>query len=276
MNTPDSGSVLIGADSNCSKKSTKRRKLAWEDFCRTFSLEITQTSSPTFHHHNGSSESTIDYFLSVNCNLDNLRQFCTLDNPLNFSSHDPLLATIAVQRDGEEHSEKYDNSYTVFKRNKIKWDESKLEAYKKATDNALSEASEYWNFPEAIPHLCSLYSNLLVSIAEKTMGVVKSPKVKSKQGLKSSRKIVNARNRLQNCFKLWKKAGKPRAKSDPLRASYLSAKSDLQKLLRYGDNLKVIKHNNFIMSAMLKDKNKIYSRMKRFRGQKSSTTPTKL
>ena len=39
VNTPDSGSVLIGADSNCSKKSTKRRKLAWEDFCRTFLLK---------------------------------------------------------------------------------------------------------------------------------------------------------------------------------------------------------------------------------------------
>jgi hypothetical protein len=60
----------------------------------------------------------------------------------------------------------------------------KLQAYKDATDNALSEASEYWNFPEAIPHLCSLYSNLLVSIAERTMGIVPSPEGKSKKGLK--------------------------------------------------------------------------------------------
>ena len=108
------------------------------------------------------------------------------------------------------------------------------------------------------------------------MGVVPSAEEKSKKGLRSSLKIENSKRRLHNCFKNWKKAGKPRAKSNHLRASYLSAKSDLQKLLRYDDNLKIIKHNNFIMGAMLRDKNKIYSRMKRFRGQKSSTQPTKL
>ena len=149
----------------------------------------------------------------------NLRQFCTLDNPLNFSSHDPLLATIKVQKEEQQHSEKHSHSYTVFKKNQIKWDESKLNGYKEATDNALCEASEYWNFPEAIPHLCSLYSNLLVSIAEQTVGVVPSAEEKSKKGLRSSLKIENSKRRLHNCFKNWKKAGKPRAKSNQLRAS---------------------------------------------------------
>ena len=56
--------VLIGTDSNCSTKSTPRRQLCWGAFCDTFSLLSHSTGSSTFHHHNGSSESSIDLFLS--------------------------------------------------------------------------------------------------------------------------------------------------------------------------------------------------------------------
>jgi hypothetical protein len=49
-NYQDSRSILIGTDSNCSEKSTARRKLAWSQFCKTFSLKITSTEFPTFHH----------------------------------------------------------------------------------------------------------------------------------------------------------------------------------------------------------------------------------
>ena len=56
--------VIIGTDSNCSSKSSKRRLLAWSRLCDQFSLSISSTETPTFHHHNGSSESCIDYFVS--------------------------------------------------------------------------------------------------------------------------------------------------------------------------------------------------------------------
>ena len=48
--TPGTGSVLIGADSNCSGKSSTRRQLAWSDFCQNFNLQLTMPSLPTFHH----------------------------------------------------------------------------------------------------------------------------------------------------------------------------------------------------------------------------------
>jgi exonuclease III len=37
---PVSGSVIIGTDSNCSMKSSKRRKEAWSGLCKEFSLQI--------------------------------------------------------------------------------------------------------------------------------------------------------------------------------------------------------------------------------------------
>jgi hypothetical protein len=98
-NIPNCGSVLIGMDSNCSEKSSSRRKLAWSNFCKTFSFEMKKTGLPTFHHNNGTSESCIDYFVLQNCKVENLKQICTLDTPLNLSSHDPLTVSISVLKE---------------------------------------------------------------------------------------------------------------------------------------------------------------------------------
>ena len=274
-NTPEGGAVLIGTDSNCSSKSTNRRQLAWSNFCKVFSLSISKTILPTFHHHNGSSESTIDYFLSSSCILNDLRQVCTLHTPLNLSSHDPLIASLSVQREVEDHSEKYSHTYDDFERRKISWDESKLHAYMEATDTALTVASEYWNFPEAIPHLCSLYSSLLVRSAEITMDYKSPNRAMSKRSL-CSKKVEIAKKRLKNSFRKWKSAGSPKLKSHPVRALYLSVKYDFQRLVRREENLKIIKHNNFIMGSLMRDKNRVYSRMKQLRGQQSSSIPPKL
>ena len=46
------------------------------------------------------------------------------------------------------------------------WDKSKIEQYKILANKAMSEASNLWNVPEAIPVLCSLYSNLLVKCSD--------------------------------------------------------------------------------------------------------------
>ena len=81
--------VLIGTDSNCSDKSTSRRKAALSSLCTELALTKLCTSHPTFHHHNGASESVIDYFLlSTGCipTLSNLVSLCTQDCPENLSS----------------------------------------------------------------------------------------------------------------------------------------------------------------------------------------------
>ena len=51
--------ILIGADCNCSSKSTIRRQHSWKNFCETFELEMNLTTYPIFHHHNGTSNSFI-------------------------------------------------------------------------------------------------------------------------------------------------------------------------------------------------------------------------
>ena len=224
-NTPITGSVLIGADSNCSQKSSARRQLAWQEFCCKLSLVITSSNLPTFHHHNGTSESKIDYFLSSNCKLDNVRQYCTLETPLNFSSHDPLIVSANILSDEQSEPEKFSNTYTPFHQKRVIWRDCRLPAYKEATNTALAEALEFWDFAEAIPHLCSLFSNLLVTAAEKTMEIVEPVPKGPKRFQKSIRRIEIAKRRLKNSFQRWKKAGKPRNKSDPLHSSYLSAKA---------------------------------------------------
>ena len=92
LNTASTDTIIIGTDSNCSAKSTSRRQDAWRSLLSTFSLEVHNTPDPTFHHNNGSSESTIDYFVtSAGLAMEKLTQFCTLENLLNLSGHDPIL-----------------------------------------------------------------------------------------------------------------------------------------------------------------------------------------
>ena len=271
-NIPEFCNLIIGTDSNCSTKSSKRRQLAWSQFCTEFSILIKSTNTPTFHHNNGSSQSCIDYFATSNCDLFNLRQVCTLDNPTNFSSHDPVLATFSVESYIPVNNSKQSNTYTDFVRKKVLWDKSKSAKYKQLSDSFLLDASLYWDKPEAIPFLCSLFPKLLVKSAELAMDT-ELPK-KASNGLKASTKREVAEAKVERAFQKWKASG--RAISHPLRPKYLKAKADLQKLRRYEDNLKSIYQNNDLMSAHPQDKNKIYSKMKRYRGQMSNLKPLKL
>ena len=139
--------VVIGADINCSEKSTTRRQQSWKQFCENFDLQMTTASHPTFHHHNGMSDSTIDFFVySKDLNLGGLVQHCTLDHPLNLSSHDPLITNLDIQlQDCDENSTKFSNSYTDFKRKKIVWDQTKLSKYQELSARAVSDAVNYWD-----------------------------------------------------------------------------------------------------------------------------------
>ena len=83
-NSPDS--LLLGADTNCSQKSTLRRIRLFEQFCEKHDLHRVCSSSPTFHHNNMTAESNIDMFLVSEDLLGNISEVvtsCTLDNPIN-------------------------------------------------------------------------------------------------------------------------------------------------------------------------------------------------
>ena len=89
--------IIIGTDCNCSEKSSNRRKNIWKSFCTSLELKETLPPYPSFHHHNQTSDSYIDLFVtSTGVETSPVTQYCTLKDPLNLSSHDPLLISISM------------------------------------------------------------------------------------------------------------------------------------------------------------------------------------
>ena len=132
--------------------------------------------------------------------------------------------------------------------------------------------STYWDVPETIPLLCSLLPNLLVKFAEMTMET-KSEKKGPCTVPPKNKKLKNSEKLLQKYFKKCKANGRSYCKSDKARIVYLRAKADLQKTRRYQDNLSVIRGNNQLMNAHARNRNWIYAKMKKIRGQNFSTKP---
>ena len=121
LNLSESEYIVIGADTNCSIKSSTRRKQAWKGFCGSFSQEEKSGAEDTFYHHNGTSNSRIDMFaVSKSLHLSPVVKRCTLEYPLNLSSHDVLTSSIAVPPYDSKKS-LYENTYIEFKREKVTW-----------------------------------------------------------------------------------------------------------------------------------------------------------
>ena len=274
QNTEQGDGIVIGTDINCSEKSSARRKDSWVKFLNNFSLTVNSNGQPTFHHHNGTSNSCIDIFsASSNLQLTNFKEYCTLDTPLNLSSHDPISSNLMINASSENQESKFSHTYTDFNRQKIVWDTSKIEEYKHLTTKALSDASKFWNMPEAIPLLCQLYSNLLVKCSELVFNT-KSAKITTNMKLPKS--LIEAEAKLERTFNIWKKAGRPNSKANTSRQCYTSARSELQRLRRSKENLQHIKKNNFLMYSNIHDKNKVFSVMKKERGVTSNSVTSLL
>ena len=117
-----------------------------------------------------------------------------------------------------------------------------------------------------------MVSNLLVSCAK---SVFKTAKLGRPSQSKSSTAILQSEKRVIKHFKAWKAAGKPGSKSSTTRASYTKARSELQKLRRRQEHLQHISENMYLIHSSRHDRNKVYARMKRYRGEFQNTT-TKL
>ena len=75
--------VAIGADANCSVKSSERRRAAWTNFCVDHNLANYLSPHPSFHHHNGMSSTFINLFaVTSTINLSQVSQLCTLEESL--------------------------------------------------------------------------------------------------------------------------------------------------------------------------------------------------
>ena len=169
-NKPEDGEVIIGTDSNCSKKSSSRRYLAFCNFYKEFSLLKLGSDRSTYHHPGGTAESNIDFFLISSKSakiLKNIFTLCTLDNPLNFSSHDVVSGTLEIPQPMQEvHNSNFNHTYTEFKQNRIIWNEDKIKSYQEVSGALLSKCEATFPDPEFIPLKCNLFLELLVRSAE--------------------------------------------------------------------------------------------------------------
>ena len=266
--------VIIGADANCSIKSSKRRQYAWKNFCDQHNLRIHSPPCPTFHHNNGLSHSSIDLFVA-SCTLDlgATMQYCTLDDPLNLSSHDPIESSVSIIREKPEES-KFKNTYTEFKRKKVVWDASKIPEYQTLAASSLSDALSYWDNPESLPLLSCLFSNLLVRCAALVFDTHSPPSNLSRK--LPPLKIRQAQNLLKKTFKLWKNDGKPTSLNEPTKHRYAEARKNLQKLTRQEKNFHHIRQHNHLMLLDRRNRSSIFSAVKKARGESSKTTTTVL
>ena len=154
---------------------------------------------------------------------------CTLDQPMNFSSHDVILSTLQVNLGTDEKGGKFTHTYSDFKREKIVWDDVNLEQYKEMSSAALVRANKFFNTAECIPLKYELFSNLLVSAA-KLCSYSKPKKKIPIQPPGISGNLRKAKMLYKKNFQIWKCNGRPRCKSDESYLNFLSAKNSYQSL----------------------------------------------
>ena len=266
-NCADTDTILIGTDSNCSARATPRRLLGFQHFCEDHNLLKICSSEPTFHHSNGTSSSNIDMFLisrNRKSKLSNISLQCNQEHPENFSSHDPVMATLSVpSHEITVRKEKYSHTYSEFTKSRVIWNENNLDTYQRTAGQILSEYEQLFREPDFIPLKCQLYSELLVKAGEICLET-KSPRIDKK--VQHCPQVHHAWKHLQKYFKIWKKEGKPRAASNPSYMQYRQSRANFQQIRRYQFNLKSIKNNNYLMTTNASDRNKYFQLVKRLRG----------
>ena len=277
-NRKENETILIGTDSNCSEKSSLRRIKAFDSLCRELKLVKASTSRPTFHHHNGSSESNIDCFLiseEYSSKLSSILSLCTLDTPDNLSSHDPVTALLEIPvSTGCDQGTDYGHTFTDFTQQRIVWDVDNLQNYQHTAATALAEYEEIFSLPEHIPLKCELYSSILVRSAELCLASKPAPKPGRRK--KPSMSVHKAWLHLRKSYKEWKKRGKIKDQACTYFKEYKQARSSFQLQYRQNMEQKNIRDNNTIMRADLKNKNEFFKLIRNIRCNKSSKYPSTL
>ena len=278
-NIKESENVLIGTDSSCSKKSTQRRKSAFSNLAQELDLVKASANHPTFHHHNGSSESNIDCFLISRTFASKMSlptSICTLDTPENFSSHEPVLAKLQlhVSHPTAARSD-YSHTYTAFTQQRVIWDTAKLDNYQHTAAKALSDYDKMFPLAEHIPLKCELFSSILVKAAELCMEV-KPANTTPRKKKKPSAVLHNAWLRLRKAFNAWKAGGKQKSQGNSSFVKYKQERGLFQRRYRYEAELSHIKDNNTIMQADYKNRNGLFNLIKSMRSGKLAQYPTLL
>ena len=280
-NKTENEAVLIGTDSNCSEKSSKRRLHAFQKLTNELDLEKVCTKQPTFHHHNGLSESNIDCFMiskTFSEHLKNPTLLCTQNTPENLSAHDSLLTTLEVpdHHNDEVTEVDYSKTYTKFDQQKVVWDSTKLDLYQLTAGKFLLDCENMFPLPEHIPLKCELFSQLLVKSAEICLEIKPNRREDQRKRKLPSPQLEQTYLKMRKCFMRWKETGKSKDPGDASYIAYKSARSLFQRIRRQESTLKYIKQNNIIMQADKDNKRQFFSIIKNLRSTKMSKPPTTL
>ena len=267
-NNTENATVLIGMDSNCSERSTKRRANSLMQFCEDHSLVKVQVPESTFHHSNGASSSNIDYYLisknSTAC-ISKIFSKCTQDHPQNLSCHDPVIATLSIPSSEKRNkSSRYSHTFSEFKQPRVVWPQEPSPVYQHLADKALTEYEQYFPTSEFLPLKCQLYSELLVKAAELSLEI--KPVVPARK-TNPTPQLHHAWKHLHKVYKTWKNEGKPREPCSFSFLQYKKSRANFQQIRRRQSNQKTIRLNNLLMHLNKYDKTKYFNLIRRLQGQ---------
>ena len=271
----DGSVVIIGTDSNVSKKSSKRRYDAMESFLQSFSLvTILEDEKPTFHHNNQTAESQVDHIYTCIPDKSKIKitfkdQLCLKSDSANISSHDVIIGQIALIITTEDNNEEdFSSSYTPFVVKKPKWNSEQKPDYEQKAYNDLKELSENYSDTEFIPELCEMFSKALVISAEKVFETSEPNfKEKKKRLPYFSAPYREAHKHLKKVFDVWRRAGRPSESSHPAKSAVLLSRRNLQQIARIESTNNAMKLYETLMNTHSSDINKVSATLKKARGE---------
>ena len=247
-NRPDKSCIIIGLDTNQSKKSSRRRTESMKQFCEKFSLKgILTSSDPTFHHNNQMSTSQIDNILAYfpensASEMSLLKHLCKLDDSANLSSHDALLGKLIIPTVIKTIIETdYSHTYETFLIEKPKWNLSGIPGYQSETSRVLKSLLSEFNEPECIPLLSELFSKMLVISAKNNFETSCPKRNKSGGKVFFSPEHKEAYRIHENICQVWRKNGRPKDPNDPAKKSKLESQRNLQRIAREEEAKRAIK-----------------------------------
>ena len=264
--------IIIGADTNTSTKSTKRRQEAFKHFMDEFKLEsIVEGDEPTFHHNNGVSESKIDHLLTNNRDLVFFsRHLCKIDDPSNLSSHDALVGKIRMNANHETIETDYSDTYEAFEPRKIMWKDS--QEYKIMTSNILNQLLSTYDQPEHLPVLAEMSSKMIAICAKKCFESKQSKGPYKKCTPRFSKELNNAHQRHKKVCNEWRKAGRPISSDHPAKMAKLQSQREIQKISRSEEADKAIANHDDLMATYNMNMSDVCCKVKKIIGGNMKST----
>ena len=274
-NNIENSIIIIGADSNVSKKSSKRGYEAMLNLLELNSLKsVLLTDEATFHHNNQTSESQVDhiyFYIPKNSNIKVAfkEQAWLKKNPSNVSSHDVIVGEVVLPVVEEsQSSEDYSETYTEFVVKKPKWEDSSKEEYKIETAKELKNLIDNYNDDEFIPTLCEMFSRTMVISAEKNIKITEHKMNKTEKRYPYfSKEYREANINHKKVFNEWRKAGRPNDTNHPKKEAVLSSRRKMRMIARNEEIVKSIEQNDDLMCTFKNNPSDIYDKMKKARGE---------